>query len=173
MYRPDASGFPPVHLNLGLYQDLLKNFPFNSGDEFQAFLNATSQSQTSTVNSSATDQSPPSTHEPPLSSTFANTADHQKGFWRNWSFAARKSYKVNPPTRRARATKRDTCSVEMNHIFEPRSTGTTGNGPSSRNGTTTALPPLLPTSLVNENAQIGVDNSREDLNEIRVDAANN
>ena len=127
------------------------------------------------MNSNATDQSP-SSNQVPLSSTFANTADHQKGFWRNWSFAARKSYKVNPPTRRARAThqtKRETCSVEMNHIFEPRSTGTTGNGPSSRNGTTTALPPSLPTSLVNENAQIGVDNSREDLNEIRVDAANN
>ena len=159
MYRPDASGFPPVHLNLGLYQDLLKNFPFNSGDEFQAFLNATSQSQTSTVNSSATDQSPPSTHEPPLSSTFANTADHQKGFWRNWSFAARKSYKVNPPTRRTRATRqreRDTCSVEMNHIFEPRSTGTIGNDPSTAHGTTDP-PPNLPTSLVNENAQIGVE----------------
>ena len=158
MYRPDASGFPPVHLNLGLYQDLLKNFPFNSGEEYQAFLNATSQSQTSTVNSSATDQSP-SSNQVPLSSTFANTADHQKGFWRNWSFAARKSYKVNPPTRRARAThqtKRETCSVEMNDIFEPRSTGTTGNDPSTAHGTSNP-PPNLPTSLVNENAQIGVE----------------
>ena len=163
MYRPNASGFPPVHLNLGLYQDLLKNFPFNSGDEFQAFLNATSQSQTSTVNSNATDQSPP------LSSTFANTADHQKGFWRNWSFAARKSYKVNNPPPRCRPRdaqrKRETCSVEMNKIFEPRTTGTTGNGPSSRNGTTDPAP-TLPTSMVNENAQIGVDNS--DLDEIQV-----
>ena len=173
LYRPDASGFPPVHLNLSLYQDLLKNFPFGSGEEYQAFLNATSQSQTSTENSNATNQSPPSTHEPPLSSTFTNSAaGRPKGFWRNLSLS-RKSYKVNPPSRRTRATQRDTCSIEMNHIFEPRSTGTTGNGPSSRNGTTTALPPSLPTSLVNENAQIGVDNSREDLNEIRVDAADN
>ena len=172
MYKPKYNGFPPVHLNLGLYQDLLKNFPFNSGEEYQAFLNATtSQSQTSTVNSNTTDQSPP------LSSTFANTADHQKGFWRNWSFAARKSYKVNPPTRRARAThqtKRETCSVEMDHIFEPRSTGTpgtagtAGNGPRSNNRTTTPPPPSLPTSIVNEHAQIGVDSN---LDEIRVVAA--
>ena len=54
----------------------------------------------------------------------------------------------------------------MDHIFEPRSTGTAGNGPRSNNGTTTAAPPSLPTSLVNENAQIGVDNS--DLNDIRI-----
>ena len=53
----------------------------------------------------------------------------------------------------------------MNKIFEPRTTGTTGNGPSSRNGTTDPAP-TLPTSMVNENAQIGVDNS--DLDEIQV-----
>ena len=55
----------------------------------------------------------------------------------------------------------------MNHIFEPRSTGTIGNDPNTAHGTTDP-PPNLPTSLVNENAQIGVDNSREDLDEINV-----
>ena len=44
----------------------------------------------------------------------------------------------------------------MNHIFEPRSTGTTGNDPSTAHGTSNP-PPNLPTSLVNENAQIGVE----------------
>ena len=126
-----------------------------------------------TVNSSAANQSPPPTHEPPLSSTFANTADHQKGFWRNWSFAARKSYKVNPPNRRARATRqreRESCFVEMNplnQIFEPRSTGTTGttgNGPSTAHSTADSYP-NLPTSLVNEHAQIGIESN---LDEIKV-----
>ena len=64
----------------------------------------------------------------------------------------------------------------MNHIFEPRltgTTGTTGNGLSTasrtRTGPSTANSHSnLPTSLVNENAQIGVDNSREDLDEINV-----
>ena len=153
-----------MHLNLSLYKDMLKNIPLGSAEDYQNFLNLTSPNYT-TSNSQA-----------PLSSTLTEPGTSpQKGFWRNWSFAARKSYKVNPPTRRARAThqtKRETCSVEMNHIFEPRSTGTTGtagNGPRSNNGTTTAAPPSLPTSLVNENAQIGVDHSN--LDEIRVVAA--
>ena len=179
MYRPDASGFPPVHLNLGLYQDLLKNFPFNSGEEYQAFLNATSQSQASTVNSSAADKSP-STHEPPLSSTFSNSASRPKAFWKNLSFA-RKSYKVNPPTRRARATQRETCSIEMNplnSVFEARTNKNNLNASrpfgtdrgskkttSTANGTADPHPPL-PTSLVNEQAQIGVvdDSNLDDIN---------
>ena len=173
MYYPKYNGFPPVHLNLSLYQDLLKNFPFGSGEEFQAFLNATNQSQASSV-SNATNQSP-SSDDDPLSSTLAHgSADPPKrNFWSNLSFA-RKSYKVNPPTRRTRvAQKEQSCSIEMNPlnaIFEQRkASGTgpsfrnrpstitrssTGNRPSTGATGTTNPSPTLPTSLVNENAQI-------------------
>ena len=159
MYYPEYNGFPPVHLNLSLYKDLLKNFPFGSGEDFQAFLNATSQSQTSTM-SSAANQSP-STQEPPLSSTFSNSASRPRAFWRNLSFS-RKSYKVNPP-RRAKATQNErSCSLEMNPILNARPLGSQMIS-STANGT---VDPPQPTSLVNENAQIGVDDS--DLNEIRI-----
>ena len=155
MYYPKYNGFPPVHLNLSLYQDLLKNFPFGSGEEFQAFLNATNQS--------------PSSNDDPLSSTFAHGSANRpkKNFWSNLSFA-RKSYKVNPPTRRTRvAQKERSCSIEMNPlnaIFEQRKAS--GTGPSFRNRPstinrfstgatgTTDPSPTLPTSLVNENALI-------------------
>ena len=182
MYYPKYNGFPPVHLNLSLYQDLLKNFPFGSGEEFQAFLNATNQSQASSV-SNATNQSP-SSNDDPLSSTFAHgsASRPKKNFWSNLSFA-RKSYKVNPPSRRTRvAQKERSCSIEMNPtelnpiamnplnpIFEQRKASVTG--PSFRNrfstganGTAASHPPL-PTSLVNENAQIGVNDSNlDDIN---------
>ena len=164
MYYPKYNGFPPVHLNLSLYQDLLKNFPFGSGEEFQAFLNATNQSQASSV-SNATNQSP-SSNDDPLSSTLAHDPP-KRNFWSNLSFA-RKSYKVNPPTRRTRvAEKEQSCSIEMNPlnaIFEQRKAS--GTGPSFRNRPstinrfstgatgTTDPSPTLPTSLVNENAQI-------------------
>ena len=173
MYYPKYNGFPPVHLNLSLYQDLLKNFPFGSGEEFQAFLNATNQSQASSV-SNATNQSP-SSNDDPLSSTFAHgsASRPKKNFWSNLSFA-RKSYKVNPPTRRTRvAQKERSCSIEMNPlnaIFEQRkASGTgpsfrnrpstinrssTGNRPSTGATGTTDPSPTLPTSLVNENALI-------------------
>ena len=183
MYYPKYNGFPPVHLNLSLYQDLLKNFPFGSGEEFQAFLNATNQSQASSV-SNATNQSP-SSNDDPLSSTFAHgsASRPKKNFWSNLSFA-RKSYKVNPPSRRTRvAQKERSCSIEMNPtelnpiamnplnpIFEQRKASVTGpsfrNRPSTgANGTAASHPPL-PTSLVNENAQIGVNDSSnlDDIN---------
>ena len=170
MYYPKYNGFPPVHLNLSLYQDLLKNFPFGSGEEFQAFLNATNQSQASSV-SNATNQSP-SSNDDPLSSTLAHDPP-KRNFWSNLSFA-RKSYKVNPPTRRTRvAQKERSCSIEMNPlnaIFEQRkASGTgpsfrnrpstinrssTGNRPSTGATGTTDPSPTLPTSLVNENALI-------------------
>ena len=170
MYKPEYNGFPPVHLNLSLYQDLLKNFPFGSGEEYQAFLNATtSQSQSTTVNSSAANQSP--SNQDPLSSTFTNSAaGRPKSFWRNLSFS-RKSYKVNPPTRRAQATQKETCSIQMNplnSVFKER----TNFGSKKANGTATNgtinPPPALPTSLVNEHAQIpAVDDLN--LEEIRID----
>ena len=184
MYYPKYNGFPPVHLNLSLYQDLLKNFPFGSGEEFQAFLNATNQSQASSV-SNPTNQSP-SSNDDPLSSTFAHgsASRPKKNFWSNLSFA-RKSYKVNPPSRRTRvAQKEQSCSIEMNPlnaIFEQRkASGTgpsfrnrpstitrssTGNRPSTGATGTTDPSPTLPTSLVNENAQIGVNDSNlDDIN---------
>ena len=55
----------------------------------------------------------------------------------------------------------------LNQIFEPRSTGTsgtTGNGPSTAHSTADSYP-NLPTSLVNEHAQIGIEFN---LDEIKV-----
>ena len=181
MYYPKYNGFPPVHLNLSLYQDLLKNFPFGSGEEFQAFLNATNQSQASSVNN-ATNQSP-SSNDDPLSSTFAHVSANRpkKNFWSNLSFA-RKSYKVNPPSRRTRvAQKEQSCSIEMNPlnaIFEQRKASGTNpsfcNRPSTINrfstgatGTTDPSP-TLPTSLVNENALIHGIIDDGNLDEIRL-----
>lgn len=81
MKYPDATLYPPVQSNLHLYKRLLRNIPLTSGQDFQSFLDATSDDTSRNDND-------------PLNSTQTSTG-RGKSFWRKLSFT-RKSYRVNP-----------------------------------------------------------------------------
>jgi hypothetical protein len=80
---PSATLYPPVHQDLKLYSRLLRNIPLRSADDYQKFLDATSQIEntgdTNPFNSTQTSQG------------------RGKSFWRKFSFTKKPSPRVNPP----------------------------------------------------------------------------
>ena len=109
LIKPSLARYPPMHLNLSLYKDMLKNIPLGSAEDYQNFLNLTSPNYT-TSNSQA-----------PLSSTLTEPGTSpQKGFWRNLSFA-RKSTKATTVPSQKKLNAKDSCAVEMGPLLKKKS----------------------------------------------------
>ena len=107
LIKPSLARYPPMHLNLSLYKDMLKNIPLGSAEDYQNFLNLTSPNYT-TSNSQA-----------PLSSTLTEPGTSpQKGFWRNLSFARKSTKATTVPSRKLNA--KDSCAVEMDPLLQKK-----------------------------------------------------
>ena len=142
--------YPPVHMNLSLYKRLLKNIPLRSAEEYQHFLDATSDSHDSSLSGGNTG---------PLNSTQDAQGHGRSYFWR--PLATRKSHDLTKPDR--------SCSIELKSLKKlsrgtDKKTGFENQGISSSTASVPQTPPSTASHLPSTSPNVLVHAPPADLN---------